>query len=139
MGVKVLVTGARGGRVPVHLQASVINAVKNFAKQLGISKLQTAVTVRIHKAAFIDYWEGQCEAETKRRFIIDVCLYADWLRVLSHEMVHVKQFALGELSPGLDRWKSRKNVDDLEYDDQPWEKEARRMQYKLVEVYDSQA
>jgi len=46
-------------------------------------------------------------------------------------MVHVKQFARGELDSGLTRWKSRSHA-NTEYADQPWEKEARKLQYKLV-------
>jgi hypothetical protein len=52
-------------------------------------------------------------------------------------MVHVKQFAKDELDPALTRWKS-KDHSRTEYWDQPWEKEARRLQAKLVANFEKQ-
>ena len=109
-------------------------AVKSYAKQLGISRLKTTIQIRIHRALTVDKnnSEGLCEALDDRTFIIDVALFGNWLSTLAHEMVHVKQFAKGELDPALSRWKSNKYCDKIEYWDQPWEKEARRLQHKLV-------
>jgi len=45
--------------------------------------------------------------------------------------VHVKQFARNELNSGLTVWKGKDHT-DTEYWDQPWEKEARRLQNKMV-------
>ena len=57
---------------------------------------------------------------------------------LSHELVHMKQFAKGELygythRPEITRWKRRKiNVDKTDYQDLPWEKEAYKLQRNLI-------
>ena len=57
------------------------------------------------------------------------------ISTLCHEMVHVKQYAKGEL-----RWCNKKNnnmwkktvKNDIPYDDQPWEKEAYKLESKLA-------
>jgi hypothetical protein len=58
-----------------------------------------------------------------REFITAVC----------HEMVHVKQYVKRELveKEGKQLWKGR-NCTDVEYMEQPWEKEAYRLQDKLA-------
>jgi hypothetical protein len=58
-----------------------------------------------------------------REFITAVC----------HEMVHVKQYVKGELkyTGGKELWKGR-DCTDMEYMEQPWEKEAYRLQDKLA-------
>lgn len=57
----------------------------------------------------------------------------DLISTLCHEMVHVKQYVKGEMKydwrSGKTRWKAKLISDDVEYLDQPWEKEA----YKLEE------
>ena len=57
------------------------------------------------------------------------------ISTVCHEMVHVKQYAKGEL-----RWCNKKNnnmwkksvKNDIPYDDQPWEKEAYKLETKLA-------
>ncbi len=57
---------------------------------------------------------------------------------LSHELIHMKQFAKGEmydyaLRPELTRWKRRKiNVEKTDYENLPWEKEAYKLQRSLL-------
>jgi hypothetical protein len=48
----------------------------------------------------------------------------DPIATLAHEMIHVKQFAKGELSHCLTYWKGKEISEDTEYRKQPWEKEA---------------
>ena len=130
----ILVTGPRGADLDVGLTAYTMLAVKSFARQLGISRLKSVIHIRIHNALTVDRGrsEGLCESIDKRHFIIDVALFGNWLSTLAHEMVHVKQFAIGELDPALSRWKSNKYCAKIEYWDQPWEKEARRLQHKML-------
>jgi hypothetical protein len=131
------VTGPRDGKVDTGLEALVHVACKNFAKQLGISRLKTEIQVRMHHDLFVaEGCEGLCEPVSKRLFILDVALYGNWLSTLAHEMVHVRQFARGELNSNMSQWKSNKYCDNIEYWDQPWEKEARRLQGKLVEEFE---
>ena len=57
------------------------------------------------------------------------------ISTICHEMVHVKQYAKKEL-----RWCNRKNnnmwkksiKNDIAYEDQPWEKEAYRLEPKMA-------
>ena len=57
---------------------------------------------------------------------------------LAHEMVHLKQFVRKELwdyETGSVQWKSKRYVRSPGYDDQPWEKEAYRLEEKLYEQF----
>jgi hypothetical protein len=56
------------------------------------------------------------------------------MSTLAHELVHVKQFARGELSDNLQYWKG-KDHSSTKYWEQPWEKEARKLQKKLMVQY----
>jgi hypothetical protein len=58
------------------------------------------------------------------------------LITLAHEMVHLKQFAKGELSDDHNKWMGKRiNSDKIEYDDQPWEQEASLTEYTLYTLY----
>jgi hypothetical protein len=125
-------TGPRGGKLNIDLQSMTLVAMNSFARQLGISRLKTNIHIKFHHKLFVENTsEGLCESVDDRNFIIDVGLYGNWLSTLAHEMVHVKQFARGELSSSLQHWKGRDHS-DTDYWDQPWEKEARRLQNKMV-------
>ena len=127
------VTGPRGGSMPLERSYYVIEAVKFFAKSLGINRLQTEINVLMHDQLLIDGdIMGYCDASTEREFTISLCGWGNWLSTLAHEMVHVRQFARGELDLEMDTWKSRKYCGNMEYWSQPREKEARRLQNKLV-------
>ena len=57
---------------------------------------------------------------------------------LAHEMVHVKQFVRKELwdyETGRVQWKSR-SFGRVHYNDQPWEKEAYRLEGELYEMFE---
>lgn len=131
--MNIAVTGPSGGNVHGELQAQTQLAVKSYARQLGISRLKTNILVKVYHKVFIeDATEGDCEPFDNRTFVIRVAMYGNWLSTLAHEMVHVKQFARGELDSGLSSWKSNKYCANIDYWDQPWEKEARRLQDKLA-------
>ena len=73
---------------------------------------------------------GYCNGDTHD---IDIDInrtisFEDQMQTLAHEMVHAKQFLRKELDGNL--WKKR-NYDNVEYDDQPWEKEANRLEERL--------
>ena len=134
--MEISVTGPRNGCIDLMRQAYTTIAVKHYAKQLGISRLALNIQVRLHNTVLLrsdeeDDSEGLCESLTSRNFIIDVASWGDWLTTLAHEMVHVKQFARGELSPTFSRWKKLEREFD-DYWEQPWENEARRLQHKLA-------
>jgi len=81
--------------------------------------------------------------ERLRIFTMEFCdNYADedLLRCIAHEMIHVKQDCknekLSKIVDGIERtyWKKADHT-ETEYDDQPWEKEAYKLERKLVERY----
>jgi len=137
--MKVFFSGPRDGQLDMNLQASALMAVKLFAKKLDIHRLRTNIQVRFHHKLFVDnsHSEGLCESVDSRNFIIDIALYGNWMSTLAHELVHVKQFARGELTENLQYWKG-KDHSETKYWEQPWEKEARRLQKKLMNEYMSE-
>ena len=126
------------------------NKEKIDASSIEISvpkKVDEEPSVRTGRVVFFDESKGYgfinedgtqalCESLDQRSFIVDICMYSNWVVNLAHEMVHVKQFARGELDSGLTSWKSNKYCANIEYWDQPWEKEARRLQFKLAEEFE---
>jgi hypothetical protein len=62
-----------------------------------------------------------------------------FIQTILHEMVHVKQYVLGELCERYQNkykllWKNR-DYTEADYDDQPWEKEAHRLELPLYKKY----
>jgi hypothetical protein len=137
--MQVIVTGPRRAKIDKWLAGHISIAVESFARQLSINRLDANIRVNVHKKPFVDKEQtctGCCEAIDARNFVIDIALYSNWIVALAHEMVHAKQFARDELDFGLTRWKSNRYCDKIKYWDQPWEKEARKLQYKLVENFE---
>jgi hypothetical protein len=59
--------------------------------------------------------------------------FMEQMQTLAHELVHVKQYFRGELSYGKTGefcWKKR-NAGGYKYENQPWEKEAFKMEKEL--------
>ena len=58
------------------------------------------------------------------------------LLTLAHEMVHLKQFAKGELNDANTTWKGQEiDTDVVEYSDWPWEIEANTLELVLYDRY----
>jgi hypothetical protein len=58
------------------------------------------------------------------------------LCTLAHEMVHVKQFAKGELNCDQTRWQKQDvDSDNVEYSELPWEVEASTLERMLYHMY----
>ena len=78
-----------------------------------------------------------------REFMIELDTSMKWpfdqiLTWLAHEMVHLKQFVRKELwdyETGRVQWKSR-TYGKVHYDDQPWEREAYRLEGVLYEEFE---
>jgi len=130
----VIVTYPSGKDANIGLATYATYAAQFFMKQLKINRLKGVINIQLHHKMFIDGngTEGECEPLSNRIFNVSVALYSNWLSTLAHELVHVKQFARGELDDELTRWKSNKYCENIDYWDQPWEKEARRLQVKLM-------
>ena len=66
---------------------------------------------------------------------------ADQLKTLFHEIIHVKQFAKGELynyekQINISRWMNRKiNTVEMDYTKLPWEREAYRFQEIIIKKW----
>ena len=76
--------------------------------------------------------EFMIELDASMKYSFDQIL--TWL---AHEMVHLKQFVRGELfdyENGRVQWKSR-TFGRVHYTDQPWEKEAYRLEEELYEMF----
>ena len=76
--------------------------------------------------------EFMIELDTSMKHSFDQILI--WL---AHEMVHLKQFVRGELfdyATGKVQWK-RRMYGNVHYEDQPWEKEAYRLEEKLYNEF----
>jgi len=77
--------------------------------------------------------EFMIELDASMKYSFDQIL--TWL---AHEMVHLKQFVRKELwdyESGRVQWKTR-SYGQVHYDDQPWEKEAYRLEGELYEMFE---
>jgi phosphoketolase len=79
--------------------------------------------------------EGDSNREFDLEFKKGMSLF-DLISTICHEMVHVKQYAKGEMKfdhySGRTKWKAKLISDNVEYENQPWEKEAFKMEENLA-------
>lgn len=106
-------------------------------KKLGLNRMSSlSIDVVLRKMKKDEY--GYCNIiESKRSFIIDVnknVSLKDFVSTIIHEMVHVKQFARNEMSAYGMRWKTKTVSENTKYVDLPWEKEAYKLEAKLIEL-----
>jgi hypothetical protein len=109
-----------------------------FSKQL---KSRTTIIVEFVKKLSKDY-EGECEIigygrkNKPRHFVVRVVYkntsLSKILRVIAHEMVHAKQFALGETDDQLTTWMGERIPENTNYWDHPWEIDAFGRQEGLI-------
>ena len=106
-------------------------------KKLGLNRMSSLnIDVILRKMKKDEY--GYCNIiESNRSFIIDVnknVSLKDFVSTIIHEMVHVKQFARNEMSAYGMRWKTKTVSENTKYIDLPWEKEAYKLEAKLIEL-----
>jgi hypothetical protein len=141
------------GNVRPSLKEKLVEATRFYADHLMSSRLCEALYIHIR------YSEpkglvGECETldEDERRYprkfriaLKPVRNKEELFMTLAHELVHVKQFACGELrfleSTGKTKWKGKHvNDEELDYYDHPWEIEAygreKGLFYRYVEEND---
>ena len=79
--------------------------------------------------------------KSPRRFQIEISKdlnLTDFIKCVLHEFIHLKQYVLGEMVDletgrnGRTRWKKKVISRNVKYHDQPWEKEAYRLESKLL-------
>ena len=118
--------------IPSHIKqkSRILQYVYQLSKELKINKLRNReIIIRFKNVMDDDAW-GYCIGDL---YDIEIQInrtitFEDQMQTLAHEMVHAKQFLRGELDGNL--WKKR-NYDHIKYEDQPWEKEANKLEKKL--------
>jgi len=82
----------------------------------------------------IDIWGDCLMSDSNRDFELRIqkgLSIFDLITTVCHEMVHVKQYARREMDDYY-RWKSRKISEKVDYEKQPWEKEAFKLEVPLA-------
>ena len=109
-----------------------LSAIDYFADSLLTKQLKKHIIVHVKFRKNLDVL-GLVEVEDynlsgkPREFIIEINRNqnaTETLRTLAHEMVHVRQYAYGELNEEGTRWCGKRLERNLEYHEQPWEIEA---------------
>lgn len=97
------------------------------------------ITIKLTKCKTKDNAYGYChETDNNRTFEIeidkDLRMY-DFVSTMCHELTHLKQYAKGDmvaLEDGRTRWKKVIYSNKVSYANQPWEKEAYRLEEQLA-------
>ena len=117
----------------VKNQAVVEMYVDNLCKALKINRLGRLLTIKF-QSELDNSAQGLCEGD---KDYADISIakkgqtFLVQMQALAHEMVHARQFLRGQLSQeGAWKWKGR-NADNYAYANQPWEKEAYRLEREL--------
>lgn len=114
------------------LSKSQMLAIDFFADALLTNQLKRHIIIHVKFRKNLDYL-GLAEIDDynasgkPREFILEINLNQskeEIIHTLAHEMVHVRQYAYGELSEDATRWCGEKFARDLVYHEQPWEIEA---------------
>lgn len=127
----------RGGRKD---QRDVAEKVIDFMVQrLGLGRVRTldidfAIKKNLVKNTGAEAFHMEGETHCDHEIEIDADLgFRDFVTAICHEMVHLKQCYRKELvqKNGKMFWKGR-DCTDVDYMNQPWEKEAYKLQDKLA-------
>jgi len=136
--VKGILTIAGGNK---HLREIAEKTITTMMKEMMPRIRAIHIDVTIKKGLQKEGGIGFCTdlSDSKNRYFeieiekeLGLC---DFVTALCHEMVHVKQGVRGELTEklGAQMWKGKDHT-DTDYYDQPWEKEAYRMEGKLAKL-----
>ena len=128
--------------VDEQLQKEISEACVFFADYLFSRKLEKHIVVEfVLRTGFKDH--GECEVieynsqNKPRGFKIRLRKkksLKSTIRTVAHELVHVKQFAKGELSEYHDKWQGVDHS-QTDYYNLPWEIEARTLEHILFDKY----
>jgi hypothetical protein len=122
------------------LERTLVKSVSNFVRKTYFPRHRSVNINFDLTRKDIDYaYHASCYSWSPRRFHIvvhDIINIKDFIQVLIHEMVHVKQYVLGELNdkPVGDSFKiywKKEDHTDTPYYKQPWEIEAYQLQKDL--------
>lgn len=108
--------------------------IRNLMKQLNIHRFTKRELMIEFKSVLEDEADGLCLGDTKEAVISIATKNKSFMRqmqAIAHEMVHARQFFRGQLTcDGGFAWKGRK-ADGFHYKNQPWEKEAYKLEREL--------
>lgn len=111
-------------------------ATEFYLGTLMSKRIMNHITVDIHVKNQKDMdasADGYCEVDgyntcnKPRNFIIEIARNKSkryMMMTLAHEVVHLKQYALGELDESLNVWKGKRYGNSVSYWRTPWEIEA---------------
>jgi hypothetical protein len=120
-------------------------AIQFFADKMLSKQMQQYVSVRFSFVKDFEYLGlthvyGYNSKDKPREFVIEVCreqTERELTMTLAHEMIHVKQYAYGELNEEMTKWKGQTVCPrSIEYDNQPWEIEAETQAEELCNEYE---
>lgn len=126
-------------------QKHIVNQSVNWCMDKLMPKIKR-IYIDVHLKNIPDA-DGYCEntaidpsdyvGASPRMFAVQVDKNLHFMEMVStiiHEMVHVKQYVFRELNDNHNsiKWKSKQCSYNMNYDDQPWEKEAFRLQDRLL-------
>ena len=123
--------------IPCHTPISLVKrAVRFYGEYLMGENLSSKVWVKVRFRSFkkgsdeYGYCDWEYDNHKARDFVITLdrkLSQRETLQALAHEMVHVKQYARGELKDlfrpvHMIKWKGEKyKFEDIDYWEQPWE------------------
>jgi hypothetical protein len=139
--MRVIVTNCKNPK----LEQELIAATKFYAKQLLSKQLYKHIFVEVILTkkiedlgncciTFYNDWYKAREFEIELKYSRSL---KKMLHTLAHEIVHLKQFAKGELNNANDKWRGQSiNSDVVPYHDLPWEIEASSLEVILYQMYE---
>ena len=130
--------------VYTHFKSTTAEMVVNFCVERLMPRMKT-LDICIELSNDMDHADGYCLAVNPREFVIEVDSRLkgdDFITALTHEMVHVKQYARGEtkdVNTFTKSWKGDEYISMYstvdEYMALPWEAEAYQLQEVLCNEY----
>ena len=127
-----------------HFKRTTAEMVINFCIKKLMPRIKT-LDILLYLEKNMDRADGYCLAESKRSFVLEIDSRLkgdDFITAITHEMVHVKQYARGEtkdVNQFTKSWKGEEYISLYstveEYMELPWEEEAYRLQETLCEEY----
>jgi hypothetical protein len=120
-----------------------LKALHYYAEQLFTPQKRRHIEIQVKYRKKMDYLglvtvEDHNVLGVPNSFIIELQrdTEAEMLKTLGHEMVHVLQYARGELNETMTMWRGKRvNADKIPYSEQPWEVEAESIGLNLYESF----
>ena len=124
----------------ISQKKKIIEYIANLEKALGINRMWSKVIFLNFKTevdgSYGDCWgdskDGYVEINVARKLEGKKIPFEEIMSTVAHEMVHAKQYLRNELNGYSTTWKGR-NAAGYKYENQPWEREALRLETKLYQ------